>query len=130
MFYCHMKHSDIGRSMVVWQCPLKSLWPLCLPVHWSIHWSICRSVTKFSEDWIISFFWYCTWLSLTMISSDWRSQISEEKFYHPKFVLETRFLPFSQVWCIRFFFLFLFKHKHIYNRHINEIKKSLKLRYI
>ena len=36
------------------------------------------SVTKFSQDWIISFF-YCTWWWLTIISSDWWSQILKKK---------------------------------------------------
>ena len=41
--------------------------------------SVCLSVTKFSQDWIISFFWSCTWSQLTMISIDWRNQILEKK---------------------------------------------------
>ena len=32
-----------------------------LPVHPSIRLPVCLSLTKFSQDWIISFFWYCTW---------------------------------------------------------------------
>ena len=45
----------------------------------SVRPSVRLSVTKLSQDWFISFFWYCTWWSLTMISSDWRSQIFEKK---------------------------------------------------
>ena len=43
----------IRRSTLVEQCPMKSL--LSVPL------SICPSVAKFSQDWIISFCWYCTW---------------------------------------------------------------------
>ena len=42
-----------GRSTLVWQHALKSL-SLACP-------SVCLSVTKFSQDWIISLFQYCTW---------------------------------------------------------------------
>ena len=55
----------IGRSALVGQRPTKSLWSVCP--------SARPSVTKFSQDWIISFFWYCPWWWLTIISSDWRS---------------------------------------------------------
>ena len=41
--------------------------------------SVRLSVTKLSQDWVISFFWYCTWWQLTMIASDWGSQIFEKK---------------------------------------------------
>ena len=41
--------------------------------------SVRPSVTKFSQDWFISFLWYFTWWHLTLISSDWRRQIFEEK---------------------------------------------------
>ena len=62
------------------------------------------SVTKFSQDWIISFFWYCTWSWLTMMSGDWRSQIFGE-IGGPngqKLVPKLDFLPFSQIWFISF----------------------------
>ena len=36
------------------------------------------SVTKFSQERSLVFFWYCTWSWLTMISGDWRSQIFGE----------------------------------------------------
>ena len=71
------------------------------------------SVTKFSQDWIISFFWYCTWWSLTMIPSDWRSQIFKKKkkkmavriwVKWAKIGPETRFVAISQVWFISFLF--------------------------
>ena len=32
--------------------------------------SVCPSVKKLSQDWIIIFFWYCTWCYLTIISTD------------------------------------------------------------
>ena len=41
--------------------------------------SLCPSVAKFSQDWIISFLWYCLWWQLTMISSNW-SHIFEKLF--------------------------------------------------
>ena len=65
------------------------------------------SVTKSSQDWIISFFWYCTWWSLTMIPSDWRSQIflvkkKRRSEFGSKLGPKLGFLPFSQVWLISF----------------------------
>ena len=45
----------------------------------SVYPSVRPSVTKFSQDWIISFFWHCTWRYRTMISIYWRSQILEKK---------------------------------------------------
>ena len=45
--------------------------------------SVRPSFTKCSKDWIISFFWYCTWWLLTMISSDWRRQIFEKNIVDP-----------------------------------------------
>ena len=67
-------------------------------------------MSKFSQDWIISFSWYFTWWYLTMISSDWRSQIFEKKFWRPEFQSsapksgpKSFFLPFSWVWIRRFF---------------------------
>ena len=50
--------------------------------------SIQLFVTKFSQDWITSFFWYFTWWWLTMISSDWRNHIPPpppQKKRWPKF---------------------------------------------
>ena len=41
--------------------------------------SLRPSLTKFSQDWILRFFWYCTWWQVTVISNDWRSQIVEKK---------------------------------------------------
>ena len=62
-----------------------------------------------SQDWIISFFWCCTWWSLTMISSDWRSQIFEKQNLvaqigpnGPKSGPKWGFLLFSWVWIILF----------------------------
>ena len=43
----------VGRSTLVREHPMKSL-PSSCP-------SIRPSVTKFSKDWVISFFWYCPW---------------------------------------------------------------------
>ena len=60
------------RSTLVGQRPMKSLSSVCP--------SVLPSVTKLSQDWIISFFWYCAWWLLTIISSDWRSQIFEKKW--------------------------------------------------
>ena len=68
---------NIGRSTLVGQCPVKSSPP-------SVPLSVCPSVTKFSQDWINSFFLYCTWWQLTMISSDWRNQIFKNKFWRPE----------------------------------------------
>ena len=45
----------------------------------SVRPSFRPSVSKFSQDWIISFIWYCAWWYLTIVSSDWRSQIFEKK---------------------------------------------------
>ena len=59
------------RSTLVEKRPMKSHSPVCL--------SARASVTKFCQYWINSFFWYCTYLNLTMISSDWQSQIFENK---------------------------------------------------
>ena len=47
----------------------------------SVRPSFRPSVSKFSQDWIISFIWYCAWWYLTIVSSDWRSQIFEKKFF-------------------------------------------------
>ena len=46
-------HLHIGRSTLIGQRPMKSLS--------SVYPSVCPSVTNFSQNWIISFFWYCTW---------------------------------------------------------------------
>ena len=46
--------------------------------------SVRPSVIKFSQDWIISFSWYCTLYLLTTISSDWQIQIVEKKWW-PEF---------------------------------------------
>ena len=48
-----IKDFFIGRLTSVGQRPIKSLSLACL--------SVCPSVTKFSQDLIISFLWYCTW---------------------------------------------------------------------
>ena len=45
-----------GGSTLVGQCPMKSL----SSVRLSVCLSVRPSVTKVSQDWIISFFWYCT----------------------------------------------------------------------
>ena len=75
----------IGRSTLVKQRPIKSLL------------SICPSVTKFSQDWIISFLWYCTWWSLTIIIY-WLTSSAR----WAKIGLKTIFLTFSYVWLIGF----------------------------
>ena len=67
------------------------------------------SVTKFSQDWIISFF-YCTWWWLTIISSDWWSQILKKKKNWqaefgpngPKSGPKLGVFSFSQIWSISF----------------------------
>ena len=89
-------HQFLGLSTLVEQRPVKSLS--------SVVWlSVCPSVRlfcKFSQDWIISSFWYYTWGELTMISSDWCSQIFEKKVLVAriwskgvKIAAETRFFP-------------------------------------
>ena len=67
---------NIGRLTLVRQRPMKSLSSVCSSVRPSVR----PSVTNLSQDWIISFAWYCTWLLLNMISSDWQNQIFEKKF--------------------------------------------------
>ena len=63
---------DFGRT-----ASMKSLLP---SVRQSVRLSDRPSVSKFSQDWIISFIWYCAWWYLTIVlSSDWRSQIFEKK---------------------------------------------------
>ena len=46
----------------------------------SVRLSVCLTITKLSQEWIISFFWYCTWWWLTMLYSDWRGHIVEKTF--------------------------------------------------
>ena len=45
---------DIGHSTLVRQ----RLWNHCRPCFYPF---VRPSVTKFSQDWVISFFWYCPW---------------------------------------------------------------------
>ena len=66
--------------------------------------SVHLPVTKFSKNWIISFWWL-----LTMIFSDWQSQIFENKIWRPKFGpngpksdQNDFFLPFYWVWIVWF----------------------------
>ena len=102
--------------LVYWAKRLQNgseIWLSGFMANWSsdsLLWNHCRppvrlSVTKFFQDWIISFFWYCTWW-LTMISSDWWSQVFEEKKLlvriWARWGLKLGFLPFSQVWLISF----------------------------
>ena len=106
--------------LVYWEKRLQNgseIWLSGFMANWSsdsLLWNHCRpparpsvrpSVTKFFQDWIISFFWYCTWW-LTMISSDWWSQVFEKKKLlvriWARWGLKLGFLPFSQVWLISF----------------------------
>ena len=68
----------------------------------SVRPSFRPSVSKFSQDWIISFIWYCAWWYLTIVSSDWRSQIFEKKkfFCDPNLGPGPKwdFSSFSWVW--------------------------------
>ena len=52
------KFSNFGPSTLVGQRPMESLLSVCLSVRLSVR---PPSVTKFSQDWIIIFFWYYTW---------------------------------------------------------------------
>ena len=88
---------DFGRT-----ASMKSLLP---SVRQSVRLSDRPSVSKFSQDWIISFIWYCAWWYLTIVlSSDWRSQIFEKKkkffFYDPNLGPGPKwdFSSFSWVW--------------------------------
>ena len=102
--------------LVYWAKRLQNgseIWLSGFMANWSsdsLLWNHCRppvrpSVTKFFQDWIISFFWYCTWW-LTMISSDWWSHVFEKKKLSvriwARWGLKLGFLPFSQVWLISF----------------------------
>ena len=88
---------DVSR-----RSPMKSLSSICLPL--SAFRSVCLSVTKFSQDWILSFF-----LTLyTMIAEHdearflkkiWRPQFGSSEL---KLGLKLGFLSFSQVWFISF----------------------------
>ena len=95
--YCYSKFSDlstkkdVGGSTLVGQRPMK---PTLLRL--SVRPSVRPSVTK-------SFFWYCTWWYLTMISSDWQSQVFEKKNLTAKSGPKSGFLSFSWVWIIKTF---------------------------
>ena len=75
-FHNILRFFDVG----CWTLVDSVLWNhTCLFVRPSVRLSICPSLcpsfSKFSQDFIISFFWYCTWWQLIMISSGWRSQM-------------------------------------------------------
>ena len=94
----------MGRLIIVGQHSMKSLFclPLCLNVCPSVHLSVCLSVwpsiTNLSQDWIISFFWYCTWLqycsllfleiahndSLQQFLTSSRGKTPEKRFWDPR----------------------------------------------
>ena len=71
----------IGRFDVSWTASSEISLLVCLSVCLSGWLSICLSVTKFSQDWMISFFL----ILYMMISDHWRTQIFERKIWLPKF---------------------------------------------
>ena len=90
----HVNFNCVGRSKLVGERPMKSLLSACPTVRLSICPSVCLSIRPLVNlpvclsvrpslsflkiRWLV-FFWYCTWWKLTLISSDWRSQIFEKK---------------------------------------------------
>ena len=78
--------SSMGCSTLVRQHPMKSLSTICL----SLCPSVCLSVTKFSKDWVISFFLIFYMIANhDTVSSDWQP-IFEKKKKKKKLV--------SQIW--------------------------------
>ena len=65
-----------GGSTLVGQCPMKSL----SSVRLSVCLSVRPSVTKVSQDWIISFFWYCTLYLVTDKARSLKKKICRPEF--------------------------------------------------
>ena len=73
-----LNYSNFERSTLVGQRnSTLVLWNHSRP---SVCLSVCPSVIKFSQDWIISFFWYCTWWYLVTEKARF---LIEKKIYGP-----------------------------------------------